>query len=252
MLKHGFLLLLVGLTIPAWARNWNAKGDWRATGDGKTDDSPAIQRGVAAMRSGDTVVFPAPGTYFVASTVHFSAPGIRVKCEPGPALVGSNSGTDLFANLQSNTAIGGSSNAAGKTYLEHYQNIEACEGQQFQAENILIHHNFSDSHHHMFMEINNGNGYGKPTDNAGIDGFQVYDNYDVNAGGPYPEANTFGLSAPFAQVKQPGSNVYTSTPMSGVIWYNNLLKGLINNNEYVGIGTEVGACDMNIYNNTAG
>jgi hypothetical protein len=84
MLKHGLLLLLVGLTIPAWARNWNAKTDWRATGDGKTNDSRAIQRGVAAMRSGNTVVFPARETYFVASTVNFSAPGIRVKCELGP------------------------------------------------------------------------------------------------------------------------------------------------------------------------
>ena len=136
------------------------------------------------------------------------------------------------------------------TFLHDYQNIKACEGQQFQAQNILIHHNFSDSHHRMFMEINTGNGCGNPTYNAGIDNFQVYDNYDVNAGGPYPEANTFGLSAPFAQAKQPGSSVYTSIPMSGVVWYNNLLKGVFNNNEYVGIGIEVGARDMKIYNNT--
>jgi hypothetical protein len=57
MLKHFLLLLLIGLTMTGWARNWNAKTDWRATGDGKTDDSPAIQRGAAAMRSGYTVVF---------------------------------------------------------------------------------------------------------------------------------------------------------------------------------------------------
>ena len=38
--------------------------------------------------------------------------------------------------------------------------------------------------------------------------------------------------------------------MSGVVWYNNLLKGVLNNNEYVGIGLEVGAQDMKIYNNT--
>ena len=304
--------------------------------------------------------FPAPGTYFVASTVNFKAPGIRVKCEPGAALVGPNRGTDIFANLQSDTAIGGSAttgcifrgggiqaygkggdggqtldqtifnltftyntfenmtygpnhfrsnggifigggsnhvvirhntfsnimpydngfNAAGKTYLEQYdpdgdsaraaiwfyggsnysidhntflhdyQNIKACEGQQFQAENILIHHNFSDSHHRMFMEINTGNGCGNATYNAGIANFQVYDNYDVNAGGPYPEANTFGLSAPFSQAKQPGSDVYTSIPMRGVVWYNNLLKGVANSNQNVGIGIEVGARDMKIYNNT--
>jgi hypothetical protein len=360
MLKHLLLLLLIAFTIPAWARSWDAKTDWRATGDGRTDDSHAIQRGVSAMGSGDTVVFPAPGTYFVATTVNFKAPGIRVKCQPGAALVGPNKGTDIFANLQSDTAIGGSAttgcifrgggiqaygrggdggqtldqaifnltisyntfenmtygpnkfrsnggifigggsnhvvirhntfsnimpydngyNAAGKNYLEQYdpdgdtaraaiwfyggsnysidhntflhvyQNIKGCEGQQFQAENMLIHHNFSDSHHRMFMEINSGGGCGNPTYNAGIANFQVYDNYDVNAGGPYPEANTFGLSAPFAQAKQPGSDVYTSIPMSGVVWYNNLLKGVVNNNENVGIGIEVGARDMKIYNNT--
>ena len=360
MLKHCVLFLLVALAIPACARNWNAKTDWRATGDGKADDSRSIQRGVDAMRSGDSMEFPAPGTYFVAKTVNFKASGIRVKCEPGAALVGPNKGTDIFADLQSDTAIGGSAttgcifrgggiqaygkggdggqtldqtifnltftyntfenmtygpnhfrsnggifigggsnhvvirhntfsnimpydngyNAAGKTYLEQYdpdgdsaraaiwfyggsnysidhntflhdyQNIKACEGQQFQAENILIHHNFSDSHHRMFMEINTGNGCGNATYNAGIANFQVYDNYDVNAGGPYPEANTFGLSAPFSQAKQPRTDVYTSIPMRGVVWYNNLLKGVANSNQNVGIGIEVGARDMKVYNNT--
>jgi hypothetical protein len=38
--------------------------------------------------------------------------------------------------------------------------------------------------------------------------------------------------------------------MTGVVWYNNLLKGVVNNNENVGIGIEVGAQDMKIYNNT--
>jgi hypothetical protein len=133
------------------------------------------------------------------------------------------------------------------TFLHDYQGIKACEGRQFQAENILIHHNFSNSHHRMFMEINTGNGCGNATYNAGIDNFQVYDNYDLNAGGPYPEANTFGLSAPFAQAKQPGSGVYTSIPMGEVVWYNNLLKGVVNNNQYVGIGIEVGARDLKIY-----
>ena len=136
------------------------------------------------------------------------------------------------------------------TFLHDYQNIKGCEGQQFQAENILIHHNFSDSHHRMFMEINSGDGCGNSTYNAGIANFQVYDNYAVNSGGPHPEANTFGLSAPFGQAKQPGSLVETSIPMSGVIWYNNLLKGVANRNENVGIGIEVGARDMKIYNNT--
>ena len=34
------------------------------------------------------------------------------------------------------------------------------------------------------MEINTGNGCGNATYNAGIANFQVYDNYDLNAGGP--------------------------------------------------------------------
>jgi hypothetical protein len=38
--------------------------------------------------------------------------------------------------------------------------------------------------------------------------------------------------------------------MSGVIWDNNLLKRVVNKNEYVGIGIEFGARDMQIYNNT--
>jgi hypothetical protein len=360
MLKKGLALLMASLTLPACARTWNAKTDWGATGNGKTNDHTAIQRGVAAMASGDTVVFPAPGNYYLASTVNFRATGIRVKCQPGATLVGPNKGTDIFASLQSNTAIGGSAttgcifngggiqaygrggdggqtreqavtnltityntfenmtygpnnfrsnggifigggsdnvvirhntfsnimpydngyNAAGKNYLEQYdpdgdtaraaiwfyggtnysidhntflhdyQNIKACQGQQFQAQNILVHHNFSDAHHRMFLEINSGGGCGNPTYNAGIANFQIYDNYDLNAGGPYPEANTFGLSAPFAQAKQPGSDVYTPIPMTGVVWYNNLLKGVVNNNENVGIGIEVGAQDMKIYNNT--
>ncbi len=360
MLKYGLALLMVGLSLPLCAHTWNAKTDWGATGNGKTNDFPAIQRGVAAMASGDTVVFPAPGNYYVASTVRFKTTGIRVKCQPGASLIAPNNGTDIFADLESNTAIGGSAtsgcifngggiqaygsggdggqtlnqavtnltftyntfenmtygpnnfrsnggifigggsnnvvirhntfsnimpydngyNVAGKNYLEQYdpdgdaaraaiwfyggsnysidhntflhvyQNIKACQGQQFQARNMLIHHNFSDSHHRMFLEINSGAGCGNPTYNAGIANFQIYDNYDLNAGGPYPEANTFGLSAPFAQAKQPGSTGYTPIPMSGVVWYNNLFKGVVNNNENVGIGIEVGAQNMQIYNNT--
>ena len=360
MLKYGLALVMVSLTIPVSARTWNAKTDWGATGNGKTNDYPAIQRGMAAMASGDTVVFPAPGNYYLARTVLFKTGGIRVKCQPGASLVAPNNGTDIFADLQSNTAIGGSAttgcifngggiqaygkggdggqtrdqaitnltftyntfqnmtygpnnfrsnggifigggsnnvvirhntfsnimpydngyNAAGKNYIEQYdpdgdtaraaiwfyggsnytidhntflhvyQNIKGCQGQQFQAQNMLVHHNFSDSHHRMFLEINSGAGCGNPTYNAGIANFQIYDNFDLNAGGPYPEANTFGFSAPFAQAKQPGSSVYGPIPMSGVVWYNNLLKGVVNDNENVGIGLEVGAMDMKIYNNT--
>ncbi len=360
MLKKAFVIFALGLALPCFARTWNARADWGATGDGKTDDSAAVQRGFAAMAAGDTVLFPAPGSYYLASTVKFSASGIRVKCQPGAVLAGPNRGTAIFANLQANTAIGGSAttgcifdgggvqaygrghdggqtrdqtlnnltftyntfrnmtygpndfrsnggifigggssnvvirhntfsnimpyeegyNAAGTTYdeknepdgpaaraaiwfyggtnyeidhntfLHDYQNIKGCQGQQFQAENILIHHNFSDGHHRMFMEINTGNGCGNATYNAGIANFQVYDNYDLNAGGAHPEAVTFGFSAPFALAKQPGSGVETPIPMSGVVWYNNLIKGVQIKDKYVGIGLEVGAENMNIYNNT--
>ncbi len=136
------------------------------------------------------------------------------------------------------------------TFLHDYQNIKACQGQQFQAQNILVHHNYSDSHHRMFLEINTGSGCGNPMYNAGIANFQIYDNYDHNAGGAHPAANTFGFSAPFALAIQPGSTVDTPIPMSGVAWYNNLLKGVVNNNQYVGIGLEVGAENMNVYHNT--
>jgi hypothetical protein len=53
----------VSLAMPAWARNWNAKTDWGATGNGKTNDYRSIHRGVAAIDSRDAVFFPAPGMY---------------------------------------------------------------------------------------------------------------------------------------------------------------------------------------------
>jgi hypothetical protein len=354
MAKKHFALFVFGvvvsLAMPAWARNWNAKTDWGATGNGKTDDYRAIQRGVAAMASGDTVVFPSPGSYYMGSTVFFKATGIRVKCQPGARLVGPNRGTNIFANLQSNTAIGGSAttgcifngggvqangrggdggqtrdqavtnltftyntfenmtygpndnfrsnggifigggssnvvirhntfsnitpydngyNPLGKdygqqvdpdgaaaraaiwfygalnieidhnTFLHDYQNIKGCQGQQDQAEKILIHHNYSDSHHRMFFEIQDGRGCGNPKYNSGIANFQVYDNFDKNAGGPHPGNNTFGFSATF-----------TAQPMGTVTWYNNLFKGVVHNQEYSGIGMEIGADNMNVYNNT--
>jgi polygalacturonase len=107
MPKEGLAILLAILSLPASARTWNVRTDWGARGNGRTDDSPAIQHGISAMTEGDTVVFP-PGTYYLASTVLFSAGGIRVTCQPGATLAGPNNGTDIFANLQSNTTIGGS------------------------------------------------------------------------------------------------------------------------------------------------
>lgn len=251
MLKDCFLLLLVVLSLPAWARNWNAKVDWRAIGDGKTGDSPAIQRGVAALRSGDSVVFPAPGIYFVASTVNFRAAGIRVEGEPGAPLVGPNRGTDIFGGLQPDTAIGGSA-TTGRIFRGG--GIQAHgrgrDGGQTLDQTIFKPHDCFDSHHRMFIEINTGNGFGNPAYDAGIENFRVYDNDSVSAGGPYPEAKTFGLSAPFARVKQPETSVYTSISVSKSVWYNNLLKGVINSNEYAGISIPPGAGHMKICKDT--
>ncbi len=353
----GFAVLWVGL--PALASTWNAKTNWGATGNGTTNDAPAIQAGVAAIAAGDTIYFPS-GTYLINSTVNFSA-AATVTCQAGAILQGPNVGTDIFASLQSGSTVGGSAstgctfsgggiqaygsggdggqtlsqavsnltfsyntfenmtygpnvnfrtnggiflgggsnnvviryntfaniipyndgyNLAGATYLQQYdpdgdaaraaiwfygatnldidhntfshdyQNITGCQGQQFQAQNILIHHNYSDSHHRMFFEINSGNGCGNATYNAGIAGFLAYDNYDFNAGGPYPYSLTYGFSAPFATAIQPGQSVATPIAMSGVAWYDNLFKGVVDDAQSVGIGMEAGAADMNIYNNT--
>jgi hypothetical protein len=38
--------------------------------------------------------------------------------------------------------------------------------------------------------------------------------------------------------------------MRGAVWYNNLLKGVVNNNQYVGTGIAMIARDMKIYNDT--
>jgi Pectate lyase superfamily protein/Bacterial Ig-like domain (group 2)/Bacterial Ig domain len=346
------LLALALLTGAAHATTWNAKTSWGATGNGSTNDGPAIQAGVAKISFGDTVYFPA-GTYVISKPVTFST-GAVITCQAGTVLQGPNTGTDLL-NIVSNTTVGGSAstgcifsgggisaygsggdggqtlsqaisnlsftyntfenmtygpnnnfrtnggiflgggsndvviryntftnimpyndgyNAAGSTYLEqydpdgdearaaiwfygasnldidhntflhNYQNIKACQGQQFQSQNMLIHHNYSDSHHRMFLEINTGSGCGNATYNPGMSSLQVYANYDVNAGGPFPETNTFGFSMPMATA---GGNVI---PMTNVAWYNNVFKGVVNNTANVGIGMEVGAEHMNIYNNT--
>ena len=70
------------------------------------------------------------------------------------------------------------------------------------------------------MEINTGTGVATQPITPGLTTFRSTTITNVNAGGPYPETNTFGLSAPFAQAKQPESSVYTSIPMKEVVWFN--------------------------------
>jgi hypothetical protein len=125
------------------------------------------------------------------------------------------------------------------TFLHDYQNIKGCQAQRDQADKILIHHNYSESHHRMFFEINGGGGCGNPNYNSGVATFLVYDNFVNNAGGERPEANTFGFSAPL-QLQRVGD----------LAWYNNLFKGVAENTENVGIGMEIGADNMNVYHNT--
>jgi hypothetical protein len=336
MLRKILAFLLASLAIPAFARTWNARTDWGATGNGKTNDYPAIQRGIAAMADGDTVVFPSPWNLLPGIDCAFLAGGIRVKCQAGATLAGPNNGTDIFANIQSNTAIGGSATTGcifngggiqaygkggdggqtlsqaitnltftyntfenmtygpnnfrsnggifigggsnhvvirhntsptscptttattppGKTYgeqydpdgdsaraaiwfyggsnysidhntfLHDYQNIKACQGQQFQAQNILIHHNYSDSHHRMFLEINTGSGCGNLLTTQALPTFKSTTTYDQNAGGAHPKPTDLWF---FRAVRRwPYNRAAPSTtpiPMSGVVWYNNLLKG---------------------------
>jgi hypothetical protein len=352
--RSAVVLTLACLGMTAHAATWNAKTNWGATGNGTTNDGPAIQTGVSHIAAGDTVYFPA-GTYRINNVVNFST-GAIITCQAGAVLEGPNTGTDVLS-IVSNTTVGGSAssgctfsgggisasgsggdggqtlsqavsnltfsyntfenmtynpnsfrsnggiylgggsnnvviryntfsniipyndgyNAAGSTYLEQtdpdgddaragiwffgasnldidhnsfshvYQNIKGCQGQAFQAQNILIHHNYSVAHHRMFLEINTGAGCGQ-TDSDGIANFQIYANYDFEAGGPFPSASTFGFSAPFSLSLISGS--YVLVPMSGVSWYHNLLKGVVAGGANVGIGMEVGAENMNIYNNT--
>ena len=130
------------------------------------------------------------------------------------------------------------------TFSHDYQNITGCEAQSFQAQNLAIHHNYSYAHHRMFLQVNTGSGCGNPQFNSGIAGFAVYSNYDDYAGGPFAYSDSYGFSAPFATANS------VVIPMSGVNWYNNVLKGqALNVSTGVGIGIEAGAQNMNVYNN---
>ncbi len=344
----GAIAVAALLAPGAWAATWNAKTSWGATGNGSTNDAPAIQAGVATIAPGDTVYFPL-GTYLIDSTVNFSA-GAIITCAPGTVLQGPNVGTDIFT-VVSNTTVGGSAglgctfdgggiqayggggdegqtlaqavsnltfsyntfenmtygpnnfrtnggiflgggsnnvtiryntfsniipyddgyNAAGSTYLEQYdpdgdearaaiwfygatnldiehntfshdyQNIKGCQAQTYTTQNLLIHHNYSIAHHRMFAEVNDGGGCGNAAYNPGFETFGIYDNYDFDAGGPYPYSGTFGFSFP-----NPGS-----VPSTGVVVYNNLLQGVdIPGGTDVGIGIEAGSPGMDVYNNT--
>ena len=89
----------------AHGATWNAKTSWGATGNGTSNDGPAIQTGVAKIAAGDTVYFPS-WTYLINNAVTFSV-GAVITCQAGAVLQGPNTGTDVF-NIVSNTTVGGS------------------------------------------------------------------------------------------------------------------------------------------------
>jgi len=67
--------------IPSLA--WTPRSDWvdvkrlGAVGDGKADDTAAIQKALAGVRSGSTIYLP-PGTYRVTKTLRITGPAIGV------------------------------------------------------------------------------------------------------------------------------------------------------------------------------
>jgi hypothetical protein len=94
--------------MTAHAATWNAKTNWGATGNGTTNDGPAIQTGVSHIAAGDTVYFPA-GTYRINNVVNFST-GAIITCQAGAVLEGPNTGTDVLS-IVSNTTVGGSASS---------------------------------------------------------------------------------------------------------------------------------------------
>ena len=78
------LLLALAAQLPAATRTNVRK--FGATGNGNTDDSPALQRAIDHTPAGGTVVFP-PGNYRVSQPLHFKS-GRTYRGEPGALLRG--------------------------------------------------------------------------------------------------------------------------------------------------------------------
>eukprot|EP01045_Picozoa_sp_COSAG04_P005611 COSAG04_NODE_263_length_18621_cov_10.926790_8_plen_246_part_00 len=71
-----------------------------AVGDGKTDDTAAVQRALDAMTSGDTLVFP-KGVYSVASTLYVGAKGGDPKYrQDGLTLTGDGVGSVILGSFR--------------------------------------------------------------------------------------------------------------------------------------------------------
>ena len=82
---------------PAGLLNVKAFG---AVGDGKVDDTAAVQRALDAMTSGDTLVFP-KGVYSVASTLYVGAKGGDPKYrQDGLTLTGDGVGSVILGSFR--------------------------------------------------------------------------------------------------------------------------------------------------------
>ena len=82
---------------PAGLLNVKAFG---AVGDGKADDTAAVQRALDAMTSGDTLVFP-KGVYSVASTLYVGAKGGDPKYrQDGLTLTGDGVGSVILGSFR--------------------------------------------------------------------------------------------------------------------------------------------------------
>src|SRR5437867_3592943 len=69
-----FLIFLGLSSAPAAIRDVTVYG---ATGNGTTDDTAAINNAIAALQSGDTLLFPA-GTYKVTGQLNINVPNVKV------------------------------------------------------------------------------------------------------------------------------------------------------------------------------
>ena len=121
------------------------------------------------------------------------------------------------------------------TFLHDLPEHQGCQGQQFQAQNILD--------PPQFLRLSSSDVHGDQY--RGMDAAIP----PTTRESPTFRSTTTTISMPAALTPRPihsasprrlprrNNQAALSTqpiPMSGVVWYNNLLKGVVNNNEYVG------------------
>jgi polygalacturonase len=87
------LMAALLIETPAYAATFNVR-DYGATGNGSTNDTPAIQRAInaAADAGGANVVQFPPGTYRSANTIHLRS-NITIQLDTGSTIMGAPNGT---------------------------------------------------------------------------------------------------------------------------------------------------------------